>query len=341
MSVNFDQIPGPKQERWKYTNLPRALKNLALEPARLGWADNVKLLNRDAPGATQYRDMALWDLNTADSQDIKYITESQEVSVQATDGQYLSPRLIVHVKSGETLTLIERQGGAGAYWKNGVTQIVIETNATLRHYRFVDEAEGGVSTQTIHVKIARDARYEGFSLVSGAGFARAQYHAEIQGPNADCTMAGINLLSGTQHADTTITIEHQAPNCTSNQLFKNVVAGKARGVFQGKVHVHQVAQKTDGYQLSNTLLLSPLAEMDTKPELEIYADDVKCSHGATTGQLDDEPLFYMQSRGIPEAQARALLIESFALGGLEKVSDESVTAEAGAIVAEWLKHHVE
>lgn len=341
MSINLDQIPGPKQERWKYTNLPRALKNLALEPARLGWSDNVKLLNRDAPGAMQYRDMALWDLNAADCKDIKYVTESQDVVVQAADGQYLSPRLIVHVRSGETLTLIERQAGNGAYWKNGVTQIVVEANATLRHYRFVDEAEGGVSTQTVHVKIARDARYEGFTLVSGAGFARTQYHAEIQGPNADCTMAGINLLSGTQHADTTITIEHQAPNCTSNQLFKNVVAGKARGVFQGKVHVHQIAQKTDGYQLSNTLLLSPLAEMDTKPELEIYADDVKCSHGATTGQLDSVPLFYMQSRGIPEAQARALLIESFALAGLERVSDESVTAEVGAIVAEWLKHHVE
>ncbi len=340
MSVNPDHIPGPKLERWKYTNLPRALKTMALEPARLGWSDNVKLMNPDAPGAMQYRDMMLWDLNTQDSRDIKFLNGSDEIPIDAQVGQYLSPRLIIHVRAGEDVTIIERQGGKGAYWKNGVTQITVDANARLRHYRFFDEADGGVSTQSVHVKIARDARYEGLSIIGGAGTVRNQFHAEIQGPNADCTVSGINLLSGAQHADTTITIEHQAPNCTSNQLFKNVVTDKARGVFQGKVHVHQIAQKTDGYQLSNTLLLSPLAEMDTKPELEIYADDVKCSHGATTGQLDDEPLFYMQSRGIPEPQARALLIESFALRGLEKVTDDGIVMEVGTQVAEWLKQHV-
>ncbi len=340
MALPLDHIPGPKLERWKYTNLPRALKNLALSPARLGWSDNVALLGRDAPGAGQYRDMALWDLNTQDTKDIKFLSSSDDITVNAADGQHLSPRLVIHVKDGDDVTIIERQGGNGAYWKNGVTQIVVGANARLRHYRFFDDAEGGVSTQNTHVTIARDGRYEGLNIVTGAGLLRNQIHAEIQGPNADCTISGLNLLSGAQHADTTITIEHQAPNCTSNQLFKNVVADKARGVFQGKVHVHQIAQKTDGYQLSNTLLLSPIAEMDTKPELEIYADDVKCSHGATTGQLDAGPLFYMRARGIPEAQARALLIESFALSGLEKTTDEGIVMETGAIVQAWLATHV-
>jgi len=123
----------------------------------------------------------------------------------------------------------------------------------------------------------------------GGKLSRHEMHAEIQGENSECTFNGVNLLGADQHGDTTILIEHQAPHCASNQLYRTVLDDNARGVFQGKVHVHQIAQKTDGYQLSNALLLSEKAEMDTKPELEIYADDVLCSHGATTGQLDEEP----------------------------------------------------
>lgn len=339
MAIALDDIPGPKLERWKYTNLPRALKSMALEPARLGWGDTISLLNPAAPGAAQYADMALWDLNSRDSKDLKFVSASEEIAIEGAQGAYLSPRLVVHVNKGEEITLIERQGGQGAYWKNGVTQIVVEEGAKLRHYRFFDEADAAVSTQSVHIQIARGARYEGLNVIGGAGLVRNQIHAEIQGEGADCTIAGLNLLSGTQHADTTITIEHQAPHCTSNQLYKNVVADKARGVFQGKVHVHQVAQKTDGYQLSNTLLLSPLAEMDTKPELEIYADDVKCSHGATTGQLDEEPLFYMRARGIPDSEARALLIEAFAGEALTRISDEAIQEAVRAQIAAWLKEH--
>lgn len=339
MTLMPEKIPDTKLERWKYTNLRRALKDKTLAEASLGWSDNVALINPNPPGAAQYQDMMLWDLNTQATRDIKFIGASGGIAVHAQDGQYLSPRLIIHVKAGEDITVIERQNGQGTYWKNSVTQIIIEKNARLRHYRFIDEAEGGVYTHATHITIARDAHYEGLNVTQGAGMTRNQIHAEIQGDNADCTLSGINLLSGTQHADTTITIEHQAPHCTSNQIYKNVLADKSRGVFQGKVHVHRAAQKTDGYQLSNTLLLSPLAEMDTKPELEIYADDVKCSHGATCGQLDEDPLFYMRARGIPLAQARAMLIESFLMQGVERVSDEAIVDEVHTQITEWLKTH--
>ncbi|MEM6781757.1 MAG: SufD family Fe-S cluster assembly protein, partial [Pseudomonadota bacterium] len=124
-----------------------------------------------------------------------------------------------------------------------------------------------------------------------------------------------------------------------NQFYRTVLADEARGVFQGKVHVHQIAQKTDGYQLSNALLLSPLAEMDTKPELEIYADDVKCSHGATTGQLDEEPLFYMQARGIPKDQSRMLLNQAFLGEVLDKIGDEAVKTQCEQQIQEWLHEH--
>jgi FeS assembly protein SufD len=331
-------LPTPKSERWKYTNLPRALKGLDLKPAALGWsAGNVSLLNPHAPGAAQYGDTQLWDLNIAQAKDIKFLSADETVFIHAKDGAFLSPRLIVHVPAGKIVTLIERHSGEGSYWKNGVVQIVIEPNACLRHYRFLDESAKGVSTIFTHAKIARDARYESFNLIAGDGFVRNQFHAELQGENGFCGIGGINLLQNTQHADTTITIEHQAPRCNSSQMYKSVLKDRSHCVFQGKVHVHQIAQKTDGYQLSNALILSPEAEMDTKPELEIYADDVKCSHGATTGRLDDAPLFYMRARGIPEEEAQALLIEAFCASALETVSDEAMREEMREAVSSWLK----
>lgn len=336
MSLSFDLIPTPKSERWKYTNLPRALKGMNLQSATLGWGADVALINRDAPGADVYKDTQLWDINSRDTKDIRFITQDDELNISAQDGNYLSPRLVIHVKDGQDMTVVERHDGQGQYWKNDVTQIVVGKNARLRHYRMFREADNSAHTSFVHVRIGRDARYEGFSLIEGSGMIRNQIHAEIQGENAYCGLSGVNLLSGNQHADTTITIEHQSPNCQSRQHYKSVLNDSAHGVFQGKVHVHQVAQKTDGYQLSNALILSPTAEMDTKPELEIYADDVKCSHGATTGRLDEEPLFYLQSRGIPEAQARALLIEAFCGEALEDITHEPLQDDVRDRISEWL-----
>lgn len=340
MVLPLDRIATPKSERWKYTNLPAALKKLDLTPALLGWGGDIELLNKQAPGELVYMDTQLWDINTTHTKDVKFITADERVDIDGADGQWLSPRLVIHVKSGEEVTVIENQSGKDAYWKNQVVQITLEQNAKLHHYRFIDEAAQGVLTSFTHVKIARDARYEALNFISGSGTLRNQIHAELQGENADCTLNGVNLLAGSQHADTTITIEHQAPHCTSNQTYKNIVTDKARGVFQGKVHVHRIAQKTDGYQLSNTLLLSPLAEMDTKPELEIYADDVKCSHGATTGQLDETALFYMRARGIPEKQARALLMQSFLRGALVNIKDSHILTRVDENFKGWLKSHV-
>lgn len=332
----LDQIPTPKSERWKYTNLPRALKKLALKPASLGWGSNVVVLEPKAPGAAQYQDTNLWNLNTDHISDVQFLSGDNALDISAKDGQWLSPRIVIDVKDNQSVTIIERQNGQGAYWKNTVVQIRMGNNAMLRHYRLFDEAEASVSTVFTHVQIGRDSTYEAFSMIEGAGTIRNQTHAEIQGENGHCWLNGVNLLSGEQHADTTITIEHQAPHCTSKQTFKSVLNGKSHCVFQGKVHVHQVAQKTDGYQLSNALLLSPEAQMDTKPELEIYADDVKCSHGATTGRLDEEPMFYLRSRGIPESEARALLIQSFCGQAVEGITDESVKETITKKIASWL-----
>ncbi len=340
MSLPLERIPTPKSERFKYTNLPRTLKGLDLKPASLGWGNKIAVLEPKAPGAEQYRDTELWAINAENVSDIRFISGDDEIDVNAKDGQFICPRIVIDVKDNQTVTVVERQGGAGAYWKNTVVQVTIGKNATLRHYRICDEAEKGVSTIFTHVKIGRDSTYEAFCLTTGAGTIRNQTHGELTGENAHCWLSGVNLLSSAQLADTTITIEHQAPHCTSKQTFKSVLKDQAHGVFQGKVHVHQVAQKADGYQLSNALILSPEAQMDTKPELEIYADDVKCSHGATTGRLDEEPLFYMRARGIPESVARALLIQSFCGQAVESISDESMHEVVTGKIEQWLQSRI-
>jgi len=336
----IDLIPTQKMERWKYTPLSRVLKSLDLREGALGWGRDVEPLSMAAPGAALYGDTQLWDLNAKQTKDIKFIQGDADIHFTPADGQWVSPRLVIAIKDGTECTITETHAGMGSFWNNLVVQITIGKNAVLHHYRHFDLPYNAVCTSFTHIKQARDSRYHAFYLTEGQGMIRNQIHAEIADQNALCDLTGVTLLSGKQHADTTITIEHQAPHCQSNQLFKSVLAGQSHGVFQGKVHVHQAAQKTDGYQLSNALILSEGAEMDTKPELEIYADDVKCSHGATTGKLDDQPLFYLQSRGIPKKEARRLLIEAFCGEALENIKRDSIKAQYTERVSAWLNHTV-
>jgi len=151
-------------------------------------------------------------------------------------------------------------------------------------------------------------------------------------------MNGVQLVADGQHADTTTALDHAAPDCASRQTYKTVLSGRSRGVFQGKILVRQIAQKTDGYQMNQALLLSPEAEIDCKPQLEIYADDVKCSHGATVGALDPEQLFFLRSRGIPKAQAKAMLVEAFLTEAVEAVADADIRASLAGAVAAWWQH---
>jgi Fe-S cluster assembly protein SufD len=210
-------------------------------------------------------------------------------------------------------------------------------NAKVKHIRIVRDSDKAAYTQSSHVQLDRDANYECFTLTTGVGFTRHQVHVELNGQNGHASFDGLNLLSGKDHGDTTILIDHKAPHCTSNQFYRSLLNDKAHGIFQGKVHVFEGAQKTDGYQLSNAIILSETAQMDTKPELEIYADDVQCSHGATTGQLDDEPLFYLRSRGLSEKEAKQLLMQAFVGEVLDKIQNDDYRVKVDGYVDEWLK----
>jgi Fe-S cluster assembly protein SufD len=232
------------------------------------------------------------------------------------------PRHRITLASGARLTVIEAAMGQGVYWHNPVTDIAIQENAILAHYRLQDEGPEAFHLATIRAKIAEGGAYESFTAVLGARLSRAEFHATLMGPKASTHLNAAQLLGGHQHGDFTSVVAHDAPNCASRQTVKSVLSDHARGVFQGRIEVARAAQKTDGYQMNQALLLSDHAEMDIKPELEIFADDVKCSHGATIGALDPEQLFYLRSRGIPEEQARALLIRAFLAEALEPVTHE-------------------
>ena len=247
------------------------------------------------------------------------------------------PRHLIRLEAGASLTLIETATGPAdaRYLHNPVYEIEVAAGATLTHARIQQEAPRAFQLATVYARVEKGGTYDNFTLNAGGKLVRNEIHTVLAGPAATCHMNGAQLLRDGQHADTTTLLDHAAPDCASRQTYKTVLMGKSRGVFQGRIHVHQVAQRTDGYQMNQALLLSPEAEIDSKPQLEIYADDVKCSHGATVGQIDADQLFYLRARGIPEARARSMLVEAFLTEAVEGVQDETARAALATAVAGW------
>jgi Fe-S cluster assembly protein SufD len=249
------------------------------------------------------------------------------------------PRLLVSVGRGAEATLVEHHAGigTGAYFSNVVSEVSVGDGARLHHYKIQAEGEQAFHVATLFTRLGRDASYDNFALTLGARLSRNELRPVLAGTGTECRLSGAYLIHGDQHADTTGVIDHAVPHGTSRQVHKGVIDGRARAVFQGKIVVRPDAQKTDGYQLNRALLLSDHAEIDSKPELEIHADDVKCSHGATAGELDDDQLFYLRARGIGIEEARNLLIEAFLLEAVDEIRDETVRRAFGARVRDWLE----
>jgi Fe-S cluster assembly protein SufD len=223
-------------------------------------------------------------------------------------------------------TVIESYAGlgGGAYFTNVVTEAVVGDGATLTHLKLQRESEKSYHVGTLDVRQARDSHLVSFSFAAGAALSRTNIYTELRGEGCGATLNGLYLGDGEQHLDHQTRIEHVEPNCYSREHYKGILDGSAHGVFNGKVYVHPAAQKTDGKQTNNTLLLSEKAQIDTKPQLEIFADDVKCTHGATVGRLDETALFYLKSRGIAARTARQLLTYAFAADVLESIELEPV-----------------
>lgn len=254
------------------------------------------------------------------------------------DAVMFEPRLLVIGEEGASGCVLESHiaAGDGVYFSNAVTEIDLAAKARLQHYKLQNEHPSAFHLATGGVHFADGAYYDSFVLQVGGRIARNEVHALVNGSRVECRLNGAYLLRGEQHADNTTVIDHTAPNSISRELFKGVLDGSARGVFQGKVLVQRAAQKTDSHQLNKALLLSRGAEMDSKPELEIYADDVKCGHGATAGEMDDEALFYLRSRGIDEHTARGLLVHAFVGDAIEQIGHEASRDAFAKVVDGWL-----
>ncbi len=288
------------------------------------------------------------DLNTAFMSDGTVLTIDDGTNVerpillQHLADDSVSARYVRHritIGAGARVTLIEQhQGPDGVgYQGNTAIELTIGDNAVVDLVRIQDDGDQALHLSTIGTHIGEGAMLRQFTLTTGAAVSRAQTFCHMAGPKADATLAGVTLISGKQHADTTVTMDHAVPDCQSREQFKTVVDGQARAVFQGRISVRQHAQGSDGRMMLNGLLLTEEAECISKPELEIFADDVQCAHGSTTGEIDDNLLFYLRSRGIPEDEARTMLITAFIGEVIDEIEDEAIRDAVTGLSESWLR----
>lgn len=237
------------------------------------------------------------------------------------------PRVLVVAEENSSVRLVEtHQGLAGTYFNCAVTEISVAQSAVIEHTKVQLETEEGFHIGTVQIQQEEGSTFTSTNVQLGARIGRQDINAFVGGEHCETWLNGVYLGTGEQLLDSHTRIDHALPNCNSFEVYKGILEDKAHGVFNGKIFVYEDAQKTDAKQTNQALLLSKTATVATKPQLEIFADDVKCTHGATVGQISAEMLFYLRSRGIPETEARALLVYAFAAEGLEKISIEPAKA---------------
>jgi Fe-S cluster assembly protein SufD len=232
------------------------------------------------------------------------------------------PRNLIVAEDASQVAVIEDYasvGGASVAFSNAVTELVAGESTVAQHYLIEREHLQAFNVSTLRIEQGRSANVSTHSLLLGGGLVRNNVHPVLAGEGGECLINGLFLGTGRQHLDNYMHVEHAAPHCGSRQFYNGILDGQAHGVFHGRIVVHKAAQKTDAKQTNRNLLLSDDAQIDTKPQLEIYADDVKCTHGATIGQIEENALFYLQSRGISEAEAKKLLLMAFAEECVERM----------------------
>jgi Fe-S cluster assembly protein SufD len=247
-------------------------------------------------------------------------------------------RVLLVVEPGASATLIETHEGPGslAYQPNTVVEIVAHDNAAVRHVRMNAEGDA-LALSTLTAKLGAHVSFDTLNVAVGASVARHQVFLTFAGEHTTARINGATMLKDKQHGDTTLLVDHAVPHCDSKELFKTVIDDTATGVFQGKIIVRPHAQKTDGRMMSASLLLSDGGTMNNKPELEIFADDVQCAHGATCGQLDEDLLFYLMARGLPRKEAETLMVQAFLGEAVELVEHEATREALLAVIEGWLK----
>lgn len=315
-------------------NLPTEItvKNLAA-----ALKENQQLVEPILAKQADIKTNAFTALNTAFMQDGVFIhVPMNEIITEPIHILYISnaqsdsfvthPRNLVIVESNAQASVIESYVGFGEkkYFTNPVLEISVGENAVLDHYKIQRETQNAYHVSVNNVYQERSSNYTSHSFSFGGALVRNDIDTVLNGHGVESVLNGLYIASHNQHVDNHTVIDHAKPHCHSNELYKGVLDNKAKAVFSGKIHVRQIAQKTDAVQSNQNLLLSEDATVDTKPQLEIFADDVKCTHGGTVGQIDEEGVFYLQSRGLSKDQARNMMIQAFAGEVTHKVKIESL-----------------
>ncbi|WP_406871527.1 Fe-S cluster assembly protein SufD [Aminobacter sp. P9b] len=248
-------------------------------------------------------------------------------------------RLPVRVGAGAKATIVERQTGEGAGLVSSVSQLLLGDDAEVLWLIVQDQPETATHLAQFKAELGKNAKLTLFVMNAGGKLVRQEVIVKAAGEGADFKLRGVNLLSGESHVDVTMVLDHTVPHTSSTEVVRNVVTGRAKGVFQGRINVHQIAQKTDARMACNTLLLSDDGEFSTKPELEIFADDVACGHGATVTEIDRNHLFYLMARGVDEKTARGLLVRAFLAEVIEELEDETVVEPLEELLSNWFATH--
>ena len=252
---------------------------------------------------------------------------------------FMNPRnLVVAGKSAEA-TVIEHYVSLSddVYFSNAVTEVVCAENSSVEHYRLEFASEKSFNFLTLRVDQKRDSNVASHSLLRGGAIVRNTVHPVLAGEGSNCDIYGLYVSEGRQHMDNFMRVEHASARCDSRQFYNGVLDGRSRGVFHGRIIVHEGAEKTDAKQTNRNLLLSDAAQIDTKPQLEIYNDDVKCTHGATIGQMDEEALFYLRSRGVCGKNAKMMMLRAFTNQTLETMSVDPVRESMRGVLSAWFE----
>jgi len=340
-------FPTTHNEEWRFTNV-KPLTSVA-------WASGLRTSLNSLPPEAQTHlaayaslDNPFVALNTAFLNDVRVVTVPRgavleapiEITYEGADRVATHPRTLILVGPHAQCTIVETYKGSGSYFTNAVTEIVVADSAVVDHYKVQQESPTAFHIATLQVSIGRSAAFSSHSISLGGALTRNDANAVLS-EGSDATLNGLYICNGTQHVDNHTSIDHVKPHATSHEIYKGILDGKSNAVFNGKIIVRQDAQKTDSKQTNKNLVLSDDAIINTKPELQIWADDVRCTHGATIGQLDSEMLFYLQSRGIGRKDAKNLLIYAFAQDIVDRIKVQSLRDSLERILFEKFHEHAE
>ena len=349
-------FPTTKNEEWRFTNVaPIARTDFRVAPAgstvRFRGAEKVEEPARyfdPARLAAEPNPFVALNAAFTDSPCVLRVPRgtvldqpieiAYEIALQGDRPAAVHPRILILVEANAQCTIVEKYTGAGRYLTNAMTEIRVGEGAVVEHYRVQDESRESYHISTLRATLGRSANFTSYSFALGGALVRNDANATLS-EGTEATLNGLYVVNGRQHIDNHTEIDHAKPHGTSHELYKGILDGKATAVFNGRIIVRKDAQKTDSKQTNKNLVLSDDAVIDTKPELQIFADDVRCTHGATIGQLDEESMFYMRSRGIGRDQARSLLTYAFAQDVLDRIKVPALKDQLEKLLFEKFHEH--